>query len=781
MGECLSEPPRYAEVAVHPRAARVGRVLTYQVPVGQPLQVGQRVWAPLQGRAATGLVVELHRRPPTVAARPLLAVADRMPLVADWQLRLAAWLARRYACSLAAALSGFLPPGTRPVPRLMRAALPNAQDQPGSEVVPLSHAFGRRRYVAFAELVAQIGLPTVADALATGRLVAEDVRARLTPLPLAAIGLPPPPSALDDAQRQAYDAIRAALDARRPRSFLLHGVTGSGKTHVYLHAAHAAVASGRQVLVLVSDIALVPAAEQRFGQWFPGLLAIVHSQQPPAGQQSAWERIAGGGARLVLGARSALFSPFRDLGLIVLDEEHETAYKQQDLAPCYHARELAIELGRATGAPVILGSATPDVCTYHAALRGQHELLELPRRYAPGAAGSLGVVGRVAEPKAPAMPAAAVGDETWRARGRDTAVGGEAVQPTRSDAVAAEAGLPGVQIVDLRAELAAGNSRMFSRVLMSEVARVLDLRQQAILFLNRRGMATCVTCRDCGHTVACAACQLPMIYHADLDLTVCHHCNERRRPPRACPGCGGARIRYLGAGTERVADEVRRAFPNARVLRWDRDTTSTRGAHQRLWTTFERGDADVLVGTQMVAKALDFPRVTLVGVVLADTGLLLPDFRAAERGFQLLTQVAGRAGRGELPGRVIVQTYTPGHYAIQAARLQDYDQFAQRELAFREQHGYPPFQRLARLLYHHEDESRCWRECGRVLRLLRTRLGADDRDDVRLVGPAPAYFRKLRSRYRWQVLITAPAPERLLADLNLPAGWTVDVDPTSLL
>jgi primosomal protein N' (replication factor Y) len=355
----------------------------------------------------------------------------------------------------------------------------------------------------------------------------------------------------------------------------------------------------------------------------------------------------------------------------------------------------------------------------------------------------------------------------------------DAARPASAGGPAAVS-LPPVQIVDLRAELAAGNTGMFSRALVAGLAQALDLGQQAILFLNRRGTATCVTCRDCGHTVLCDDCSLPMIYHGDLQRLLCHHCNRRRLSPERCPGCAGRRIRYLGAGTQRVADEVRRHFPRARLLRWDRDTAAQRGAHARLWDAFAGGGADVLVGTQMVAKGLDFPRVTLVGVVLADASLHLPDYRAAERAFQLLTQVAGRAGRGSEPGQVIVQTYSPQHYAIQAARLHDYRSFAARELAFRREHAYPPYRRLARLTYSDEDESRCWRECGRVLRLLRARA-ATSQQDAQLIGPAPAYLRRLRGKYRWQIVVAAAAPERLLVNHGLASGWTVDVDPDSLL
>ncbi|HZS00297.1 MAG TPA: primosomal protein N' [Chloroflexota bacterium] len=769
MGDRLTPPSTpYVEVALQARTARLGRLLTYAVPRAWAVRPGQVVWVPLRRRAAVGVVARVAAPAPGVPTRPILAVLGSRPLLGARQMALAAWLAERYACSLADALSGFMPTGARAAPRVSPG--PEGAETLAAEPAarPLAEALRRRRSLPLAEAAELAGVAVVADLLRAGTLRAilpDALPAWADPPPVA---LPPPRSALTLAQRDAFETLRAALDAREHASFLLHGVTGSGKTHVYLHTARHALEQGRQVLALVSDISLVPAAERRFAEWFPSLVAVVHSERRPAEQRESWARIASGEARVVIGARSALFTPLGDVGLVIVDEEHEAAYKQQDVAPTYHARELALKLGELAGAVVVLGSATPDVETYWRARQGRHRLVTLPRRYVPAAA-------------------AAAGTETAAGSVRPTAGDAEAAPtplPERDRAAAPaappRADLPPVQVVDLRAELAAGNTGMFSRALLAELARVLDLGQQAILFLNRRGTATCVLCRDCGYTVCCEDCLLPMIYHGDLDRLLCHHCNRRRRAPERCPGCGGRRIRYLGAGTQRVVEEVARHFPRARLLRWDRDTAARRGAHDRLWAEFASGGADILVGTQMVAKGLDFPSVTLVGVVLADASLHLPDYRAGERAFQLLTQVAGRAGRGAASGQVIVQTYSPQHYAIQAARLHDYAAFAERELAFRRAHAYPPFRRLGRLVYSDPDESRCWRECGRVLRELRA-ASASQAPGVQLIGPAPAYLRRLRGRYRWQLVVAAPAPERLLAACTLPAGWTVDVDPTSLL
>ena len=714
------------EVALHATAARVERPLTYAVPPDCPVVPGQLVWVPLATRTVTGVVL----RPGTersAGVRPLLGALSPGPLLTKWQLALAEWLAARYACGIGAAVAGFLPPTAR-APLRLAVTEHIAGWSEGKQLLSL---LGRRRYLPLSEAVSELGVEAVARALRAGVLEAAlDVPPRA--MSCAVQEIPPPRSTLTAAQRAVFAELRAAIDASAGQGFLLHGVTGSGKTHVYLHAVRHAVAQGRQALVLVSDLSLVPAAARHYEAWFPGLVAIVHSDLSPSEQRAAWARIASGAARVVLGARSALFAPLVALGLIIVDEEHEPAYKQQDLAPCYHAREMALRLGTLVGAPVVLGSATPDVGTYARALGGELRLLSLPGRYEPRA------------------------DEPGRQ-------------------------LPTVEVVDLRAELAAGHTSIFSRPLLQALSRTLDTGDQAILYLNRRGTATCVVCRDCGHTVSCRDCELPMIYHGDLGLLLCHHCDRRRQAPVRCPACAGSRIRYLGTGTQRVEEEVRRHFPGARLLRWDRDTADHRGAHERIWAAFNAGAADILIGTQMVAKGLDFPRVTLVGVVLADAGLFLPDFRAAERAFQLLTQVAGRAGRGPRSGQVVIQTYAPGHYAIQAACRHDYAAFASRELAFRAEHGYPPYRRMARLLYTDVEEARCWRQLGRVLRELRTRAAHAGAGDVQFIGPAPAFLRRLRGRYRWQLLIAAESPERLLANYPLPKGWTVDVDPVSTL
>ena len=550
--------------------------------------------------------------------------------------------------------------------------------------------------------------------------------------------------------------------------YLLHGVTGSGKTEIYLRAIASVLSAGKQAIVLVPEISLTPQTIRRFAARFPGRVGVIHSRLSRGERYDTWRRIRAGKIDIVIGPRSALFQPLPRLGLIVMDEEHSNSYKQDDLLSRrlvrYHAREVALELGRLTGSPVILGSATPSLEMYHAAQEGQIRLLELPQRIL----------------------------SHWRRLEEQRAryhVPSTRYKPLASGLDARYVDLPRVEVVDLRQELRAGNRSIFSRALQEALARTLAARQQAILFLNRRGAATFVMCRDCGHVLRCQRCDIPLTYHLEnpkseirnpKSALICHHCNRREPVPDRCPVCDSRRIRYFGVGTQRVEAEVKRMFPRARTLRWDWDVTRYKGAHEVILSRFSAHQADVLIGTQMIAKGLDLPLVTLVGVVTADTALYLPDFRAGERTFQLLTQVAGRAGRGILGGRVIVQTYTPEHYAIRAAAHHDYATFYRQEMAYRRQLGYPPFGRLAKVVAVDENPQRCREAAEAVAAMLRERV-AERGEEVGLIGPVPCFFARHRGRTRWQVVVRAPDPTPLLRGLPFPPNCWVDVDPVSLL
>jgi len=600
--------------------------------------------------------------------------------------------------------------------------------------------------------------------------------------PLAGDTVPPDiPPALTLAQERAWRPIADALAARTeerglrtelsdsaqspqssvlsPQSFLLHGITGSGKTELYLRAIGRAMRQGRQALVLVPEIALTAQLVRRFAARFPGKLAVLHSGLALGERYDEWRRLRHGQAMLAIGSRSAVFAPLPKLGLIIVDEEHEPSYKH-DAAPRYHARDAAIRLAELTGSVLILGSATPSLESYTATREGRITLITLAER-----------VGMARDkdglPRSIALP------------------------------------LPPVRIVDMRQELQQGNRSIFSRPLQSALAGALKRGEQAILFLNRRGAASFIMCRDCGHVVVCPNCATPLVVHYDEDerrktkdessdapssfvlglssLLICHSCNHREMVPTNCPECWSPRIKSFGVGTQRVVEDVQELFPEARTLRWDRDSVTRKGDHERMLDRFLRHEADVLVGTQMIAKGLDLPLVSVVGVIAADTGLHLPDFRAGERTFQLLTQVAGRAGRRSAGAQVVIQTYAPDHYALLAAQEHDFQAFYTQEIAFRRQIGYPPFSRLVRFVYTSGSDDRGRRAADQLAAEIRRLAAGLDLGDWGIIGPAPAFFHRQRNRFRWHLLLRAADPAPLLEALRLLPGWALDVDPVHVL
>ncbi len=826
--------PVVADVAVDgARPSGGDGVLSYLVPDrwrGR-LSEGQLVWVPVRKKLTLGLVRRLHGDPPPFALKPVHAPVEPAFRLDPDRMALAAWLARETACPFFAAASPFLPPGvnhraveylrlpnapvdaagTSPAQRRLLALLDErgeisleaARTALGStlttvvekleargaleRVVRVAHHAPHPRVERFVRLAAADG-KVVAGAVERSprqRAVVDFLRQRARLAPAAGEGLVPLADvltrtgtdhgvvaalarkgvvhevalprlgnaggdgaagaaipALTSAQAAAWTPIERALVARDPTPTLLHGVTGSGKTEVYLRAVAWCLRHDRAAIVLVPEIALAAQVVRRFTARFGDEVAVLHSALADAERYAAWRAVAEGRRRVVVGPRSALFAPIptRQLGLIVLDEEHEGAYKQ-DAEPRYHARALAERLAAQSGAVLLLGSATPAIETAWRAERGEVRRLALPDRVGPALAGS---------------------DDS---PGRDRAGG-----PLE---------LPEVEIVDMRLELHRGNASLFSARLRELLERTLRAREQSLLFLNRRGLATVVLCRVCGGTRLCPYCDVPLVFHADRGRLLCHRCNHREFPPPSCPVCGGG-LNYFGAGTQRVEEEVRRLLPGARVLRWDQDSVRKARGHEGLLAQVERRQVDVVVGTQMIAKGLDLPLVTAIGVVHADTMLHLPDFRSGERTFQLLTQVAGRAGRRAPGSRVVVQSYTPDHSAIQAAAGHDYESVYAEELDFRRVHRYPPFVRLVRYLYRDADEAKCAAEAEEMARRLarhaRARGVAMD-----LLGPTPAFAARLRGRYQWQIVLRADDLDPLLDDLPVRPGWAVDVDPQSLL
>ena len=553
--------------------------------------------------------------------------------------------------------------------------------------------------------------------------VRERPRRPLAARPAGRRGGRPPASDLLPAQADAIERIRAAIAAHDPRPLLLDGVTGGGKTAIYVEAIATTLEAGRPALVLVPEIALALPLVDRLRADLDARVALVHSGLGEGERSDEWRRIRAGEVDIVVGTRLAVLAPLADIGLIVVDEEHDAAYKS-DRTPRLQARDVAVRLATLAGAAIVLGSATPAVESVGLARSGVYDRVVLPAR-----------------------PVGAA---------------------------------PEVEVVDLRAELAAGQRGILSRALATALAGLdTPAGEQAILVLNRRGTASIVLCRDCGHVQACPDCERPLVYHQAGTTLRCHHCGRATPLASRCPACESPRIRYLGGGTERVEREVRDTFPGLRVGRLDRDVVEHRGAAERVIDAFSDGRLDVLVGTSLVAKGLDIPSVTLVGVVSSDVALNLPDERAAERTYQLLVQAIGRAGRGALPGRAILQTYQPDHPAIMAAASGDRTAFYDAELALRERFGSPPFGRLVKLTVGLTDPAAAQREAEAMAERLRER--ATERGvAVAVVGPAPAYIARRADRWRWNVVLRGNDPVGLL-DGGVDAPWSVDVDPESLL
>jgi len=567
--------------------------------------------------------------------------------------------------------------------------------------------------------------------------------------------VPTSPPTLSAEQAASWSALERAIHGEGGL-FLLHGVTGSGKTELYLRAIQDTLKRGRSAIFLVPEIALTAQTVHRVAARFPGQVAVVHSRLSEGERYDTWRRARMGLIRIVVGARSALFTPLRDIGLIILDEEHDQSYKQSgdQSPPHYHARDVAEMIIREHHGVLILGSATPAIETQYRSERGEIQRLELPNRI-------MGHRERIHEQE---------GRTGVIARYRPTPAG---------EALTID--LPPVQIVDMRAELKAGNTSIFSSVLQEALRGVLARREQALLLLNRRGQSTYVFCRDCGFVAKCPNCDTPLTHHREGSALRCHRCGHSEPEPTVCPECGSRRIKYFGAGTQQVEHTVKGLFPQARVVRWDADSASTPGAHEAILQHFIDRYADIVVGTQIIAKGLDLPLVTLVGIVSADVSLNLPDFRAAERSFQLLTQAAGRAGRGLLGGKVILQTYQPEHYAIQAAANHDTQAFYTREIDYRRELGYPPFRRLLRILFSSPQETRARGEAERAAATLRHRIKQLNMSSTELIGPAPCFFTRIDHAYRWHLLLRGPDPARALRGITIPSEWHVDVDPLDVL
>ena len=808
----------YCDVAV---PVPLDATFTYSVPQNLPEPcIGGRVIVPFREKRLSGVVTDLHDRKPGFAAKPILQVLDTAPALTPELMQLGRWIAQYYIAPIGEVLRTMLPLAAefrrvvgyhitdKGIEALHEAATVGSSRRSQKEPEHQMQEYRVLNRLADGEVVREASLRTgtgatravlqtllrkkwiaredlsdVRDASRTiqiatlkdvsGKLNANQqtivdylniqqdktapveslrtlavprttlqtlvkrriVELREEPASFHVSGLKPRKLEFlfTPAQKTALDAIIGAVDERRFSPMLLHGVTGSGKTAVYLSAMQAVLAKGRSAILLVPEIGLTPAVAADLHQIFADEVAILHSALSDDERAEQWKRIRSGECHIVVGTRSAVFAPVPDLALIIVDEEHDTSYKQEE-TPRYHARDVAVMRAKMSNAAVVLGSATPSLETYYNATHGKYKLLELPERIE----------------KRP---------------------------------------LPEVEVIDMRDEFQRTHKdAILSRRLLDESKERLERREQVMVLLNRRGYSSFVLCRSCGETVQCKNCAIAMTYHKREHRLICHYCGYTRPAPRTCPKCGSEYVQYLGTGAEKLEDMLHSLFPQARIARLDRDTVRGRDDLERVLSALQGGDIDLLVGTQMIAKGHDIPNVTLVGVVGSDAALSFPDFRAAERTFQLLTQVAGRAGRGEMPGRVVLQTFFPDHYAIQFAAAHDYKGFYEKEARFRSWMHYPPFAAVSNVLVRSTklDEALAWSGIlGRWFQ--ETRL-----PEVRVLGPAAAAIVRLKTEYRYHFLIKSKSREKMNSALRamtehaltqkIPRGnLVVDVDALSML
>lgn len=739
-----------AEVYINIPVKRIASAFSYLVPPELAfLGAGWRVVVPFSGRKVEGFIVSVSNREfdGDFKLKSVESTVDDEPWFSPKMFEQAMWLADHYLCSPAEAMRLFMPgkSGVKIKKTGQDYLIKEREAKQFKNIITLTAKFTVDVLPEFKSKKAQLRLlkylrdngPTEQSVLRQAGFSLPVIKA-LTESGLAEIQTErvfrdsytnltstAKDEPLTDEQQQVWQHLSAAIDKRENEKFLLYGVTGSGKTRVYIETVKKVREQGRQAIVLVPEIALTGQAVSVFKNYFADDIVVLHSHLSVAERNDAIGRIRRGDVGIAIGARSALFVPFADIGAIILDEEQDSSYKQEE-NPAYSARAVAEAFAEIHHSLLLLGSATPSLETYYRAKQGELTLLELPHRI-------------------------------------DNKV------------------LPSVELVDMRQELKHGNRHIISRSLERLITETINRREQLIIMLNRRGYSTFVMCRSCGQVISCQYCGMPLVYHVNGELT-CHHCDIRADVPDVCPKCGSTYIKYFGSGTEKLEQELRTLVPTARIVRMDRDTTVRKEAHNEILGAFRRHEFDILLGTQMVAKGHDIPNVTGVGIISADSCLNLPDFRAAERCFMLITQTTGRAGRGEVPGRVVVQTYNPEHYAVQLAQKQDYAAFFNQEMEFRRALNYPPYCRLIKLTIRHPEEQIA-RDLGNTIKQQFTNEFAGN-EKQQIIGPFPALVAKWREFYRFCILIKTndlSAVQNFLrsADLNRRPELMIDIDPIS--
>lgn len=746
----FEQPTTYvAEVIVNVPARGTDRVFDYLVPeaMSEQVCVGSRVVVPFGPRNVQGFVIRMRRtdEEPKQQLKQIKAVLDSYPPLTEELIELSIWMKEEYTCVHLMALQAMLPAVfkaktekvqlrddrgveqtkyivrdkiTHKTETVVQALITEEQWVAERDKLPtqarkqreiMTYVLSKGELIPLSILLqeTQATRSSVRRLEERGWIRCERIRVERDPYGDHNFS-PTKPLVLTPKQEQALQTVLEAVHQEKFETFLLHGVTGSGKTEIYLQAISVVLTQGKEAIVLVPEISLTPQMVERFKGRFGNQVAVLHSRLSAGERYDEWRKIREGRVKVAIGARSALFAPFQRLGLIIIDEEHESSYKQEEV-PRYHARDIAMFRGQYHQAPVLLGSATPSLESYARAHKGVYRMIELDER-----------------------------------------VGGKE--------------LPTVHVIDMRQELQAGNRSMFSRYLYQKIVETLEKKEQMVLFLNRRGFSTFVMCRDCGYVMQCPHCDISLTYHKSDNTARCHYCGYTEKLVSSCPNCSSQHIRFFGTGTQKVEEELYQSFPGIRVIRMDVDTTRRKGSHERLLQQFKQGKADCLLGTQMIAKGLDFERVTLVGVVAADSILHLPDFRSSEKTFQLLTQVSGRAGRHQLPGEVVIQTYTPQHYSIRSAKNHDFATFYRYEMQHRRQHGYPPYFYLTLITLAHTDLTYVVKTAEQIVRWLKSRASAN----TLIMGPVASPIPRIKDRYRYQCVIKyrdEPNLNRMLSEL----------------
>lgn len=807
----------YAEVSVNSPICRYG-TLSYAVPSGFSFSEGQAVWVPFGAQVKQGIITSFTKIPGISEVKEILSPIVTEPLLTKEQLKLAKWISAYYLCPLYDSLALFLPPAFERKPitffQILLKELPedlslSDDEQKAFNIInekgkaplkELEKALGKIRAQKTAlslikkgliekryEIQAQRVKPkfekhiSLAITPEEARLTAEslikkgagkqaevlaallkdssevvikslkgaassqtiktlslkgliketqkEVMRKPYELPATQTSLP---LKLNEAQQKAFEEIRSSIlkekkQIKKADTFLLYGVTGSGKTEVYMQSAAEAIKLGKKVIVLVPEISLTTQIVKRFASRFPSKVAVIHSRMGLGERYDEWRGIRDGRYDIVIGPRSALFAPFRNTGLIIIDEEHEWAYKQSE-PPSYHARTTAIKMAQESGATLVFGSATPDVESFFRAVKGHYKLLRLPNRITSNSNSTL----------------------------------------------------PSFSIIDMRSELKTGNRSIFSRELKSALKEVLVKGEQAILFHNRRGSSIYILCNKCGFSAKCPRCSLNLHYHSASGALICHRCSYKRRALAQCPECGSKDMKHLGLGTQKLEDEVKTLFPKASVLRWDSDSAKTKKEQEDILESIESRKTDIIIGTQILAKGLDLPMVTLVGVIDADTALGMPDFRSAERTFQLLSQVSGRAGRAHLRGKAIIQTLMPDNYAIISAAENNYEAFYNKEIEYRRVLSNPPFSQLAIITFSHKSSEICKSIAEKAKRELETKRSNDGIPNLNINGPVPAYIERLKGEYKWQIAVRGTALPLFLKSFAAKNGWHIEIDPLGL-